>query len=113
MQEEGLPGGEAVSDTDVVYVAAHPRVNDGRKDVVCEARMMASGKPAGIAFTSIKHLVEALGQAQPWVAMPLGRFREVMATGGIADVALNPKVPHEAVRWQPQDVQEFIARGRT
>ena len=112
MQEEGLLGGDAVSDTDVVYVAAHPRVSDGRKDVVFEARMMESGKPAGIAFTSIEHLVKALGHAQPWVAMPLGRFREVMAAGGVADVALNPRVPEEAVRWQPEDVQDFIARGR-
>jgi hypothetical protein len=111
VQEQGLPGSGAVSDTDVVYVAAHPRLKDGLKDVVFEARMMESGKPAGIAFTSIQHLVEALGHAQPWVAMPLGRFRSVMAAGGIADVALDPKVPQEAVRWQPEDLKEFVARG--
>jgi hypothetical protein len=102
----------AVADTDLVFVAAHPRVKDGRKDVVFEARTLESGKAAGIAFTSIQRLVDALGQAQPWVAMPLGRFRELMGAAGVEDVALDPKVPQDAMRWQHQDVDEFIARGR-
>jgi hypothetical protein len=106
MQEAAMP------DADLVFVAAHPRVKDGRKDVVFEARMLETGKAAGIAFSSIERLVEALGRAQPWVAMPLGRFRELMGAAGIADVALDPKVPRDAMRWQKEDVDEFVARGR-
>lgn len=112
MPEGGPLGGEAVSDTDVVFVPAHPRVKDGRKDVVFEVRVLESGEAAGVAFTSTKHLVEALGPAQPWVAMPLKRLRELMGAAGVGDVVVNPSVPQDAVRWQPADIQEFIASGR-
>jgi hypothetical protein len=113
VQEDGLPGGLTVSDTDLVYVPAHPRVKDAGSDIVFEVRALESGKAAGIAFTSTQELVEWLGEAQPWVAIPLGRFRKLMGGAGVADVVINPSVPRDAMRWKPDDIQEFIAGGRT
>jgi hypothetical protein len=112
VQHEGLTGEQTVSDTDLVFVAAHPRVKDGRKDVAFEVRMLESGRPAGIAFTSIRFLVEALGQSQPWVAMPLGRFRQLIGAAGVGEVAVNPSVPEDAVLWRAEDVDELTARGQ-
>lgn len=112
MQDKGLTGIEAVSDTDLVFVAAHPRVKDGQKDVAFEVRLLESGRAAGIAFTSTRLLVQALGQSQPWVAMPLGRFRELMGAAGVGEVAVNPRVPKDAVLWQPEDIDELATRGQ-
>jgi hypothetical protein len=110
--ETNQPVGAEVSDTDLVFVPAHPRVKAAGSDVVFEVRVLESGKAAGIAFTSMRELVEALGEAQPWVAIPIGRFRELMGGAGVGDIVINPSVPQDAVRWKPDDVQEFIAGGR-
>jgi len=112
VQEDGLLTGDAVSDTDVVFVPAHPRVKAAGSDLVFEVRVLEDGTAAGVAFTTKESLVEGLGAAQPWVAMPLGRFRELMGGAGVGNVVINPRVPQDAVRWQPDDLQEFIAGGR-
>lgn len=112
MPEDNLSVGASVSDTDVVFVPAHPRVKDAASDVVFEVRVLEDGRAAGIAFTSTRELVEALGEAQPWVAIPLGRFRTLMGSAGVAEVVINPRVPQDALRWKPDDIQEFIAGGR-
>jgi hypothetical protein len=109
MQDVVLPAGEVVTDTDLVLAAAHPRVTNDRKDVVFEVRKLESGRTAGIAFTSRRHLVEALGPSQPWVVIALGRFRELMGAAGVDDVAVNPSVSPDAVLWQPEDIEAFIA----
>jgi hypothetical protein len=113
VQEDGLLSGDAMSDTDVVFVPAHPRVKAAGSDVVFEVRVLEDQTAAGIAFTSKQSLIEALGTAQPWVALPLGRFRELMGSAGVGTVVVNPQVPQDAARWRPDDLQEFIAGGRT
>ena len=90
---------QSVADTKVVYVPARPLTAGGRKDVAFELRQLPTGEQAAIAFTTLRRLVDALGKAQPWLAMPLGRLREVVGSSGIARVAVDPVVPAGAWRW--------------
>jgi type III secretion system (T3SS) SseB-like protein len=99
---------ESVADSDVVYVPAHPITAGNRKDVGFETRQLASGEQAALAFTSLPRLVESLGESQPWLAMPMGHLRSLMATNGVGKVALDPTVPAEAWRWGPEDLSEAI-----
>ena len=92
-----------MADADVVFVPAHPVTSGGRKDVGFETRQLDSGGQAAIAFTSLSRLVDALGKAQPWLAMPLGRLRQLMASNGLGEVAVDPAVPSGAWRWAPED----------
>jgi hypothetical protein len=104
-------GDQPVGDQHVVYVPAHPITTGGRKDVGFELRPLESGEKAAIAFTSLPRLVQALGNSQPWVAMRMGRLRELMGTRGVAQLALDPTVPSGAWRWKPDDVRG-MSRGR-
>jgi hypothetical protein len=99
---------QPVPDSVVVYVPAHPITSGHRKDVAFETRRLASGEPAAMAFTSLSRLVESLGKAQPWLAMPMGRLRALMGTSGVGKVALDPTVPAEAWRWRQEDVAEIL-----
>jgi hypothetical protein len=89
----------SVVDASVVFVPARPLTANGRKDVAFEIRQLESGEQAAIAFTSMARLVNALGNAQPWLAMPLGRLRELVGSRGIVQVAVDPVVPAKAWRW--------------
>lgn len=104
-------GDQSVGDTHVVYVPAHPITSRGRKDVGFEIRELESGEKAAIAFTSLPRLVEALGNSQPWLAMPMTRLLDLMGSQGVAQVAVDPTVPAKAWRWKPDDVNR-MTKGR-
>ena len=92
-------------DAEIVYVPAHP-VDAGRgKDVAFETRRTDGGAQVAVAFSSVARLVESLGDAQPWLAMPLGRLRQVMGSSGVAEVAIDPAVPAGAWRWMPDALE--------
>jgi hypothetical protein len=92
-------------DAEVVYVPAHPIEAGGRKDIAFETRGIGSGTQVALAYSSIARLVESLGHAQPWLAMPLGRLRQVMRSSGVTQVVVDPIVPAEAWRWAPEALE--------
>jgi hypothetical protein len=105
-------GDQSVGDTHVVYVPAHPITSGGRQDVGFEIRELEGGEKAAVAFTSLPRLVEALGNSQPWLAMPMARLRDLMGSRGVAQVAVDPTVPAKAWRWNPDDVRGMTKRRR-
>jgi hypothetical protein len=58
-------------------------------------------------FSSVRRLVLALGQAQPWVALPLLRVRELAAAGGVSTVVVDPEVASGAWRWGYRDLERL------
>ena len=58
-------------------------------------------------FSTTARLVQALGGAQPWVALPLHRLRELAERGGVHLVLLDPEVEPGAWRWQASDLERF------
>jgi hypothetical protein len=98
---ESPPGAQL---PELVVVPAHPALAGEEQDVVFEVRQTDTGLNVLPVFTSVRRLVETLGHAQPWVAMPLIRVRELAAAGGIHEVVLDPSAGPGAWRWQYQDL---------
>jgi hypothetical protein len=88
-----------------VITPAHP--DHGSTEIVFEVRQAANGMDVLPVFSSVRHLIHTLGPAQPWVAMPLIRVRELAAAGGIQQVILDPEAQPGAWRWQESDLQKL------
>lgn len=59
-----------------------------------------------LAFSRLDRLVSALGQAQPWIALPPDRLRLL---AGIGTVYVDPPVAPAAPHWSPGDVDQVSA----
>jgi hypothetical protein len=88
---------------DIVIAPAHP--DNGSTEIVFEVRQAANGMDVVPVFSSIRHLVDTLGPAQPWVALPLIKMRELAAAGGFRQVVLDPVVQPGAWRWRYSDLE--------
>jgi hypothetical protein len=89
----------------IVVAPAHPA--DESTEIVFETRPGADGATVLPVFSTIRQLVATFGPAQPWVARPLRKARELAAAGGIRQVVLDPVVPPNAWRWHRSDLEEL------
>lgn len=105
MDTEGYryPGGFLPVPPEIVIVPAHP--DPGGTEISFEVREGPSGVDVVPVFSSVRNLVAAFGEAQPWVAMPLLRVRELAAEGGVPEVLLDPAVLPGAPRWSVGDLE--------
>jgi hypothetical protein len=105
MDTEGYPlsGGSPPPPPEIVIVPAHP--DPGGTDVSFEVREGPAGMNVLPVFSSVRRLVVAFGEAQPWLAMPLLRVRELAAEGGVFEVLLDPAVLAGAWHWSFQDLE--------
>ena len=58
-------------------------------------------------FTSLRRLLAVFGPEQPWIAVNVHTAREVAASGGIADVLVDPSVPLGVWQWGTQDLERL------
>jgi hypothetical protein len=93
----------------LVVVPAHPGAGD---QLVFEARRQPEGVVLPV-FSSVRFLVAALGQSQPWAVLPLARVMAAAAAASVDRVALDPEVSDEAWRWEPLDLGGFSWRQPT
>ncbi|MGX9888555.1 hypothetical protein [Streptomyces sp. NPDC002276] len=105
-----------------VFVPAHPRYVDAVDDDGRPVRVPfvayelfahptdATGTVA-FAFTTLEKLVEALGDAQPWVATSLGPLAEGLVGRG-ATVLLDPRVAAGQRNWEPVDLAAYAREVR-
>jgi hypothetical protein len=103
-----------------VCVPAHPRSvaatgSDGRPARVPFPVFELFAHPAhgtvAFAFTSPQKLVEALGEAQPWVAASLGPLAEGVSEQGVT-VLLDPRVAAGEPNWRPEDLAAYAREVR-
>lgn len=105
-----------------VFVPAHPRYvdttyDDGRPVRVPFIAYELFEHPADVtgivafAFTTLEKLVEALGDAQPWVATSLGPLAEGVGERG-ATVLLDPRVAPGQRNWEPADLAAYAREVR-
>jgi hypothetical protein len=100
--------GPAHPDAAVIVIApAHPAIEHEERDIVFELRESADGAPVLPVFSSVPRLVEALGHAQPWVALPLYTVRELAGARGVHAVLLDPDVQPGAWRWDYDDLDRL------
>lgn len=92
---------------DIVYVPAHPVVRAGRRDVELEVRRLADGRAALPVFTSLDRLVASLGEAQPWVTLPLRAARALMAAAGVGEVVVDAPIAPGAWQWHEDDLATY------
>ncbi|HEY5988497.1 MAG TPA: SAV_915 family protein [Streptosporangiaceae bacterium] len=104
-QPSGVPAPEALALPEIVIVPAHPVGDGAGKDIVFELREGADAAPVLPVFSSVRRLAEALGGAQPWVALPLRKVRELAAAGQVRTVMLDPEVQPGAWRWGHGDLE--------
>jgi hypothetical protein len=101
---------QSTPDSTIVYVPAHPSPTPGRGVVRFETRCLPGGEAVGVAFRSQSALVEALGQAKPWIALPLSRLEVILGAAGIAHTLIDPPVDESAVWWTPERVSALAER---
>ncbi|MER0448644.1 SAV_915 family protein [Streptomyces sp. Edi4] len=89
-----------------VFIPAHPRYPGGGAAPCVDYELLArpSGPPVPVAFTTLRGLVDALGPAQPWIAVSLGPFAEAMRQAGLPRVWLDPVVAPGGRRWRAEDL---------
>jgi hypothetical protein len=87
----------------LVVVPAHPGAGD---QLVFEARREPGGLVLPV-FSSVGVLVAALGQSQPWAAVPLASVMDAAAAAQVDRVVLDPEVSAGAWRWDQQDLGGF------
>ena len=95
----------------VVFVPAHP-APDGSGNIVFEVRQRPDGSWALPVFSSARQLAVQLGNAQPWVAVPLEKAMQLMGEVGVDQVVLNPIAEPLTTRWRVEDLQDLTRRTR-
>lgn len=105
-----------------VFVPAHPRhvdttYEDGRPVRVpfiayeLFAHPADSTRTVAFAFTTLEKLVDALGDAQPWVATSIGPLAEGVGEQG-ATVLLDPRLAPGQRNWQRADLAAYAREAR-
>lgn len=65
------------------------------------------GETVAIVFSSVRCLVEQLGQSQPWMVMDSSRLQQCLSAAGVTQVLLDPVLGDDAGRWTPEDIERF------
>jgi hypothetical protein len=68
----------------------------------------ATRSPVPVAFTTLDALVAALGESQPWIALPAGPFAELMRRNGFGRVKVDPVIePGGGPNWTPETLRAY------
>ncbi|MFJ9246171.1 SAV_915 family protein [Streptomyces sp. NPDC101776] len=103
-----------------VFVPAHPRYVDAVDEegrgvrvpfIAYELFTHPTGGTVAFSFTSLEKLVDALGDAQPWVATSLGPLAEGLSERG-ASVLLDPRVAAGQRNWGPAELAAYAREVR-
>lgn len=90
-------------DQQMVAVPSHPGAGG---QLILEARRYEDELVLPM-FSSVRALVAALGQSQPWAVAPLPVVMADAATAGISKLILDPEVTDDAWRWTTADLGGF------
>ncbi|MFB7459814.1 MULTISPECIES: SAV_915 family protein [unclassified Streptomyces] len=71
---------------------------DGTVDVMLIPLQAESGgeQLVALAFSTVARLVEALGEEQPWVALPTDKLEAVLQGSGAGAILMDPRLPGSA-----------------
>jgi hypothetical protein len=94
---------------EMVAAPAHPGM-PGSGEFFLEARQLPGNRRVLPVFSSVGKLVKALGEAQPWVTLPLERAAQMAGEAGIDLVALDPVMGAGTWKWGPRELGEFERR---
>ncbi|MFG1812012.1 SAV_915 family protein [Streptomyces sp. NPDC049040] len=100
-----------------LYIPAHPRYPADPAqppgvgfEFLTQPR---TGAPVPVAFTTLDALVAALGESQPWIAMPAEPFAELMRRNGFGRVSVDPVVASGTEPyWTPEHLRAYTEAVR-
>ena len=87
----------------MVAVPAHPGAGS---QLMLEARRLPEGMVLPM-FSSVRLLIDALGQYQPWAIVSLAKVTDLAASLGVDHLILDPEIADDAWRWEPDDLGGF------
>lgn len=96
---------EQPDDNWLVVVPAHPGFGPG--ELVLEARRLSQGVVLPV-FSSVRLLIDSLGQAQPWAIMPLGKAADLAGTEGVERIVFDPALSADAWQWEPSEAEGVV-----
>jgi hypothetical protein len=102
----------ARSQPEFVIAPARPRAAGGSRDVVFEMRRQPDGRIALPVFSSVAELLDALGDYQPWVCLPLRSVLAVAGPSAAVEVVIDPAVDAAAWRRREASLAEFDPDGQ-
>lgn len=110
-EAEGAGPTDLAPDTRL-YVPAHPRYPADPAQVPGIGfeflTRPETGDPVPVAFTTLDALVAALGESQPWIAMPAEPFAELMRRNGFGRITVDPVVaPGTEPYWTPENIRAY------
>lgn len=100
-----------------LYVPAHPRYHaDPEQPPGVGFEFLTrpqTGEPVPVAFTTLGALVAALGENQPWIAIPAEPFTELMRRNGFGRVTVDPVIaPGTEPYWTPEGIRAYTEAVR-
>ena len=107
---DSAAGGAGATEGESPYVAvpAFPRGTRQHGSIVFKQVLLDSGERAVMAFTTREKLIEAFGEFQPWLVIPLDKLQVLM--GPMVDVVcVDPVVGDGISRWTRDDLLEALA----
>ncbi|MGW7005463.1 SAV_915 family protein [Streptomyces sp. NPDC054933] len=107
--KEPNPVDQLPADFDPVCVPAHPVQSGGRWGVNLELRRLQPDVTAAVVYTSPDALADALGEHQPWIAMPMIGLRNLVVALGVHRILVDPKVEPEVPRWTEGNIRAVTA----
>ena len=87
-----------------LVVPAHPQPDAGPDSIAIETRQLPDGQRVVVVFTSPKKLAAALGEFQPWIALPVYRVREMLP--GML-VLIDPEIEFQERYWNSETLAEL------
>jgi hypothetical protein len=96
---------ELPADFDPVCVPAHPVRQGDQWGVNLELRRGEGDEKTAIVFTSPDTLVAALGEYQPWIAMPMLGLRNLVVAMGVRRIIVDPAMGPDVPRWSDANVR--------
>lgn len=95
-------GADGEEDPELVFLPSE-RVHRGDMEAAVEFRRTEDGQLVVLAYTSVRALVEACGEKQPWVALPSVYLEQIVAESGADSVLWNAELPDEQRREEPSE----------
>lgn len=90
----GAESRENAGGEQLIYVPCR-RVQQGDQEAYLELRPMEDGRVAMLAYSSLDHLLEGCGEAQPWVAIRPSNVSEYESQSGADMVIWDTALPEE------------------
>jgi hypothetical protein len=100
-----VPVTELPADFDPVCVPAHPVRQGDQWGVNLELRRGEGDQKTAIVFSSPDTLVAALGEHQPWIAMPMLGLRNLVVAMGVRRIVVDPVMGPDVPRWTDGNVR--------